>query len=123
MRYPPSLPVQVKARAFVAGNGELGVHPRDVPAFLAACRSDGFDLLGWELWIVRHRWDGSLGRPVPAAGAWCGVVPLKHGGAPAVVGGEGDQAEIERQLEAADFEAEVDAVWLPDLRVSFTLAG
>ncbi|HEV7353472.1 MAG TPA: hypothetical protein VGN74_10135 [Brevundimonas sp.] len=80
-------------------------------------------MLGWELWIVRHRWDGPLGRPIPAAGAWCGVVPLKRGGAPAVIGGEGDKAEIERQLEAADFEAEVEAVWLPHLRVNFTLAG
>lgn len=123
MTSPPSLPVHVKARAFVASNGELGVHPRDVPAFLTACRSDGLDVLGWELWIVGHRWDGPLNRPVPAAGAWCGTVPLKRGRRPAVIAGDGDADEIERKLAAVRFEEEVQAAWRPHVRVNVTLGG
>jgi hypothetical protein len=54
MMFPPSLPDYVKARAFRATNGELGIMPGDAGAFLDACRSDGVEVLGWELWIVDH---------------------------------------------------------------------
>lgn len=119
--YPPSLPDDVKARAFRAGNGELGIHPADAPVFLAACRSDRVEARGWELWIVDHEWDFGSGLPVPANGRWCGLIPVKDGDVPAVIGGRGNLDETERQLAASDLEAEVQAAWLAYVRVNFNL--
>ena len=119
--FPPSLSDDVKARAFRAGNGELGILPADAPIFLAACRSDGVEVLGWELWVVGHSWDFDSNLPVPAEGLWCGGIPVNDGDVPAVIGGEGDADETERQLAATDLESEVQAAWLPHVRVNFTL--
>ena len=119
--YPPSLPDHVKARAFRSGNGELGILPADASVFLAACRSDGVEVLGWELWLVNHSWDFESNLPVPADGMRCGGIPVNDGDVPAVIGGEGDVGETERQLAGTDLESEVQAAWLPHVRVNFTL--
>lgn len=121
MLYPPSIPDDVKARAFVANNGELGILPTDAFNFLAACRSDNVSVLGWELWLVDHAWHLEDNNPVKTKGAWCGGIPVNRGEVPAIIGGEGDVDETERQLAAMDLEAEVQPRWLPYIRVNFTL--
>ena len=123
MLYPPSLPADVKARAFHAKNGELGIFLTDTAAFLAACRSDSVVLLGWELWLVNHGWSTKTNLPVPAEGLWCGGIPVNDGHVPAVIGGQGDVDETERQLGATDLDSEVQAAWLPNVRVNFTIDG
>ena len=121
MMFPPSLPEDVKARAFRANNGEFGILPTDTGAFLQACRSDRVQVLGWELWIVDHRWDADTNWPAPAPGSWDGGVPVPDSDIPAVIGGEGDVNETERQIASFDFETAVRRVWLPHVRVNFTL--
>ena len=56
MLYPPSLSAEIRARAFRAMNGELGIRPEDVGAFLDICDSDGIEVLGWEAWVADHAW-------------------------------------------------------------------
>lgn len=121
MMHPPSLPDAVRTRAFRASNGELGIFPADAPAFLDACRSDGVQVLGWELWIIDHDWGSETNAPAPISGSWCGGVPVQSHAIPAVVGGDGDVDETERQLTALDLDAEVLPAWLPYVRVNFTL--
>jgi hypothetical protein len=115
--FPPSLPQAVIARAFRARNGELGVRLADTSLFLDACRTSGVDVVGWELWIVDHRW-ALDNTPAPATGEWCGGIPID--GDATVVGGEGDADEAERQLPAFEVEG-VDAAWRPHVRVNFAL--
>lgn len=121
MMFPPSLPSDVKARAFRASNGELGIALADVVAFLDACRSDKVRVLGWELWVVDHRWDAETNWPAPEPGAWGGGVPGPDGDIPAVIGGEGDVDETTRQIASIDVEKEVRSDWIPHVRVNFTL--
>ena len=120
MDYPPSLSEDVKRRAFLADNGEIGVPPADAGSFLDACRADSVEVLGWELWVVNHVW-GLDNSPVAAAGCWCGGIPMQGADFPAVVCGDGDGDETLRQLTAFDF-SEVQVAWLPHVRVNFTLA-
>lgn len=98
MMYPPSLPDDVKTRAFCATNGELGVLPADAPSFLEACRADRVEVYGWELWVVDHRRDFKTNALVPAIGIWDGGIPMRAYDVPAVVGGDGDVDEVEGQL-------------------------
>jgi hypothetical protein len=121
MMCPPSFPKDMEARAFRAGNGELGIPPDDTSFFLAACRSDGVMVLGWELWLVDHEWDFTADSPVPAMGSWCGGIPVQGSDVLAVIGGDGDVDETERQLTSLNWKAEVEPVWLPHIRVNFTL--
>jgi hypothetical protein len=123
MMYPPSLSDDLKARAFRASNGELGILPADAPSFLAACRSDNVEVLGWELWVIDHQWGVEPNSPVPAKGSWCGGIPMQGSDVPAVVCGEGDVDETERQLGSVDLDVEVMPAWLPQVRVNFTLDG
>ena len=120
--YPPSLADDVKARAFRATNGELGVLPSDAASFLAACRDDGVEVLGWELWVVDHQWGLENNSPVPSKGSWCGGIPIQDHVVPAVIGGSGNADKTEDQLAALDLSAEVQQEWLPYVRVNFTLA-
>jgi hypothetical protein len=122
MMYPPSLPEDVKARAFLATNGELGILPADASSFLSACRADGVKALGWELWLVHHAW-GEDGAPIAAAGLWCGGIPVRSETIPAVIGGTGNADETERQLIVSELSAEVKPDWLPHVRINFTLAN
>jgi len=121
MMYPPSLPEGVRERAFRASNGELGILPADASAYLAACRSDGVEVLGWELWIVDHYDSPDGNDPIPAKGSWCGSIPVVYGDVHAIIGGEGDIDETERQLSSTHLAAEVQTMWLPYVRVNFTL--
>lgn len=79
MSQPPSLPRALAKRSFHAKNGGLGILPSDAPAFLKACDKDGIRVLGWELWIVDHRWDFKKNKPVKSSGDWCGGIPTKDG--------------------------------------------
>jgi hypothetical protein len=79
MSLPPSLPRALEKRSFHAKSGELGILPSDAPAFLKACDKDGIRVLGWELWIVDHRWDFKKNKPVSSPGDWCGGIPNKGG--------------------------------------------
>lgn len=121
MMCPPSLPNEVRARAFCATNGELGVLPADALSFLDACRADGVKVLGWELWVANHRWDPKSKCLVSATGQWDGGVPMRAHDVPALVGGEGDVDAVARQLASLSFEDEVQVAWLPHIRVNFTL--
>ncbi|WP_312165822.1 hypothetical protein [Phenylobacterium sp.] len=121
MMHPPSLPDEVKARAFLATNGELGICLADVRSFLNACRADRVEVFGWELWVVNHTW-GAENDPIPAGGLWCGGIPLRDQAIPAVVGGSGDLAETERQLASFSVTDEVQRDWISHVRVNFTLA-
>jgi hypothetical protein len=123
MMYPPSLPADVKERAFHAANGELGILPDDAASFLASCRADGIEVLGWELWVVDHAWRSGTNGPVPAIGLWCGGIPVRAHDVPAVIGGEGNADETGHQLAAMDLRTEVHPEWLPHVRVNFTLDG
>ena len=120
--FPPSLPEDLNARAYHATNGELGVLPVDATSFLRVCKQDGVEVLGWELWVVDHTWEAETNGPVPACGLWCGGIPLQSEQLPAVVGGTGNLEDTARQLAAFDFEADVQPLWLPYVRVNFTLA-
>ena len=96
--------------------------PDDVAFFLAACREDRVDLLGWELWVVDHASGERFNGPVAAPGLWCGGVPVRGQDIPAVYGFEGDADQVERQLATLNLAAEVLPEWLPHVRVNFTLA-
>jgi hypothetical protein len=122
MMFPSSLPEDVKARALIASNGEIGVLPADASSFLRACEQDGVEVLGWELWVVDHAWGTETNGPVQSSGLWCGGIPLQSGPLPAVVGGTGNLEETARQLEAFKFANQVQPIWLPHIRVNFTLA-
>jgi hypothetical protein len=121
MMSPPSLPKIVKDRAFRAHNGELGVLLADTRVFLDACRSDRVRVLGWELWVVNHRWDSETNRPVPEPGSWGGGIPVVDHEGPAVIGGDGDVDETGRQIASIDFKKEVRSDWLSHVRVNFAL--
>ena len=119
--FPPSLPEDVKARAFRAHNGEFGLLLTDTTAFLTACRSDKVRVLGWEAWIVDHRWDLDTNWPVPAPGSWSGGVPVTDQDLPAVITYSGDVDQTERQIASIDFNKEVRSAWLAHIRVNFTI--
>jgi hypothetical protein len=121
MMFPPNLPQEVRARAFIAENGELGILPDDANAFLDACRTDGATVLGWELWVVDHIWGTNTNGPVPARRSWCGGVPMRGQSLPAVGRGDGDIEETSAQLTALDLDA-IEPIWLPFIRINFTLA-
>jgi hypothetical protein len=118
--FPPSFPRAAFNRAFAAPNGELGVLPSDAETFLDACDRDGVGVLGWELWLVDHRWGASTGLPVQSDGEWCGGIPLTTASVPAICGGEGDSCESRRQLAELPWR-EIEPLWLPFVRVNFTL--
>ncbi|WP_260599627.1 hypothetical protein [Sphingomonas endolithica] len=121
MLWPPSLDPVIRSQAFHATNGELGLLPEDATSFVAACREDRVEVLGWELWVVDHAWGQQSNWPVPAPGLWCGGIPVKGRNNPAVYGFDGDADEAERQLTSRDLLSEVLREWLPHVRVNFTL--
>jgi len=78
-------------------------------------------VLGWELWVVDHRWDAETSWPAPEAGSWGSGIPVVNHEVPIVIGGDGDVDEIGRQIASIDFETEVRSDWLSRIRVNFTL--
>jgi hypothetical protein len=134
--YPPSLDLQVVARSFIAGNGELGVLPQDVATFVEACRRDGFAVLGWEMWLADYRfWRGGQ---VRATGSWDGLIPCKGDDSLSLVGGDvhGVPGEpwapwapyVDRSVEETLDQigrfsiSEVEDEYVSDVRYNFTLS-
>ena len=93
MLFPSSLPEHILSRSFRARNGELGVLLSDAGQFLDAYEASGVLVLGWEAWIINHRWDMSP-TPKPAPGSWCGLIPGKNSDVLSVIGGSGDEATV-----------------------------
>lgn len=89
--------------------------------FLAACRKDRVQLLGWELWVVDHVWSQQLNGRVPAPKLRCGGIPVQGHNSTAVYECDGDADEAERQLASLDLSSEVLPEWLPHVRINFTL--
>ena len=122
MLFPPSLSPEIRARAFHAVNGELGLLPEDAMAFLDACHADDVEVLGWDLWLVDHAFYAAAKAPIKAAGSWCGFIPLHGDPLPAVVAGSGDLAATREQIGRLDLNRLVEAPWRPYVRVNVTLA-
>ena len=106
---PPSLPVEVRERAFTSRNGELGLLLSDACAFLSACGNDGVEVLGWELWLID-----------PALGQWTGLLPMVGSATPGVFSFDADTSTSERQLAELDL-SQIEPSVLPCIRVNFTL--
>ena len=121
MLYPPSLSLDILTRTFRAHDGELGLLPADVPAFLDACQADGVGVRGWDLWLVDHAFDASARAPKFAEGFWCGLIPLRSDPLPAVVPGIGDLARTRAQIAEIEFDLMIDSLWLRYIRVNITL--
>jgi hypothetical protein len=98
MNYPPSLPKDVLMRSFVALNGEIGILIEDAPKFLQICADDHLDILGWEMWLVDHVFDGESQRPISSLGNWCGLIPLRSSSSLALVGGSGGRIETAKEI-------------------------
>jgi hypothetical protein len=109
MMSPPSLPAEVRERAFTARNGELGLLLSDASAFLSACRADGLEVLGWELWLVD-----------PLSRQWTGLLPVRGSANPGAFSFESDASTSEQQIAELDLN-QIDASVLPCIRVNFTL--
>jgi hypothetical protein len=121
MLFPPSLPEEVLARSFRSGNGELGLVPGDVPAFLDACERDGAQLLGWEFWIADHQPNDGFTRPEPAPGVWFGGIPMIDSPLPNIIQGDGNLADIRRELPMIRKHlAQVHPDWAAHVRINFT---
>jgi hypothetical protein len=121
MFYPPSLSLDILTRSFRAMNGELGMLPTDVPAFLDACQADRIRVRGWDLWLVDHSFDASTTAPKIAQGSWYGLIPLRADPLPAVVAGTGDLASTRAQIAELEFDLMIDAVWRPYIRVNIAI--
>jgi hypothetical protein len=119
--FPPSLSPDIISRAFRAVNGEFGVLPADVMAFLDACQAKGIRVLGWELWLVDHKFDAGAERPVRSSGSWCGLIPLRGETLPAVIAGSGDLATTRKQIAALDLDGMIDPLWRAAIRINITL--
>jgi hypothetical protein len=109
MMSPPSLPLEVRERAFTATNGELGLLLSDASAFLSACRADNVEVLGWELWLVD-----------PFSRQWTGLLPMVGSATPGVFSFDSDASTSEKQLAELDLN-QIEASVLPCIRVNFTL--
>jgi hypothetical protein len=90
---------------------------------LAACRSDGAKVLGWELWVVDHDCDFAANLVIPAPGWWCALIPVQDDTERNVISGDGGVDEAEEQLALVDMNAEIQPAWLSFIRVNFTLAA
>lgn len=109
MMHPPSLAPEIKERSFHSTNGELGLLPSDVPAFIDACEQDNIPLLGWEAWIVDHVFDGT--KLMRSPGAWSGFIPIA--GKFVIYGGPSPREEIRA--------ARCDSEWYSHLRFNVTI--
>jgi hypothetical protein len=121
MSYPPSLSLEILARAFRGASGEHAVRPADAKAFLDACEADGVGVRGWELWLVDHAFDAGTKGPRRSVGAWCGLIPLRAQALPAIIGGSGDLAATRQQITALDLDGMIDEPWRADIRIHITL--
>lgn len=107
MPHPPSLPQSVADRSFRARNGELGLTREDALTYLAACATDGIEVLGWELWLIDHNW-GFSGEPAEfMPGVWTGAIPRHDAPGTSIFGGTGDLACTRREIAEFDIEGSV----------------
>jgi hypothetical protein len=122
MHYPPSLPKEVLSRSFRARNGELGILPDDLDAFLAACRTDQVEILRWELWLVDHQTEPFDGEVLKALGRWTGLIPARSAAAPTgVFGGDRNSCASSAEITALTPFDRVEPRWHPYLRYNFLL--
>jgi hypothetical protein len=116
---PPSLKPDVIDRSWLDSNGELGVRPEDVNAFLEACERDHIPVLGWEMWLIDNQWDGRDGAE-PCSGQWTGLIPATKGGT-CVWSGDGDVIATRRDIATLEWKAAVPVDLHPRIRLNFTL--
>jgi hypothetical protein len=116
---PPSLEACVIDRSWLASNGELGVRPEDVNAFLDACEGDRIPVLGWEMWLIDHQWDGRDGAD-RCFGQWTGLIPATEGGT-CVWHGDGDVTTTRKEIATLEWKAAVPEDLHPRIRLNFTL--
>jgi hypothetical protein len=118
-QYPPSLDPSVLERSWRAKNGELGVLPADINAFLDACDRDYVPVLGWEIWLIDHQWDGRDGAD-SATGEWTGLIPRPDRGT-CTWTGEGDAAATRREIATLDWTQNIPSHLHPLVRFNFTV--
>ncbi len=116
---PPSLDPDVIDRSWRASNGEMGIRPDDVNAFLDACERDLVPVLGWEMWLIDHQWDGRDGAET-CSGHWTGLIPAKTGGT-CVWYGDGDVTATRKDIATLKWEAAVPEDLHPRIRLNFAL--
>src|SRR5262249_4593751 len=104
---PPLCPLTSFAARFSPPTARPAFGPSAAEAFLQACETDGIEVLGWEAWIVHHRWDFDANWPRPAYGSWCGLFPTESHGE--LVGGTGDAGAARREI--AEFTLEPGWAW------------
>jgi hypothetical protein len=119
MLFPPSLPPEIRVRAFRAMNGELGIRAEDVEAFLDICDADGVDVLGWELWLADHAWVAPA-RVDYVPGSWSGGIPGRDGHPPAVAMADGNSHAARAAIARLSLDWVEPAV-APYLRFNFAL--
>jgi hypothetical protein len=98
-------------------NGELGIMPEDVNAFLDICDADGVAVLGWETWVVDHAWVAPT-RVDYAPGSWSGGIPGRDGHRPAPASGDSHAVRLAIGHLSLDW---VDPAARPYLRFNFAL--
>jgi hypothetical protein len=96
--------------------------PEDAIAFLEACAADHAEVLGWELWLIDHRWDNAARAPTPAPGIWCGLIPVEGTSVPAVFQGSGDCEQTRLEISRLDL-GDIALQYCDYIRINFTLAG
>lgn len=119
MNFPPSLAADIHGRCFRATNGELGVRPEDVAAFLDACDADAIAVLGWEIWLADHAWVAPT-RVDHAPGSWSGGIPRRDGQPPQIATNDGDSQAARAAIRGLSFDW-VEPSARPYLRFNFAL--
>lgn len=121
MYWPRFLPEHVLIGSFRARNGELGVLRSDVEAFLDACQADGIEVSGWEVWLADHAIAPDWKGPVPAAGSWCGLIPIQGRPGLSVLGGNGNRAQVRRQIATDTMLDRIEPSWTEFVRINFSV--
>lgn len=116
---PPSLNRSIIDRSWIDSNGEIGLLPPDVDAFLDACEREKVPVLGWEMWLIDHCWDERSGAE-PAKGQWTGLIPSIDGQT-CVWSGEGDAAVTRSDIARLEWRSEVPQELHPYVRFNVTL--
>ncbi|WP_155956409.1 hypothetical protein [Rhizobium sp. CF080] len=125
MFWPPSLAKDILDRSFRSLNGELGINPIDVEAFLRTCEADNVELLGWELWLVDHICSPDGDEPQRKDKTLWGAIPswaLITGAHSMVFSGSGSISEIRAEIASLGLENKIKYQWLEHVRFNFTLA-
>jgi hypothetical protein len=116
---PRSLDRLILERSWLAGSGELGILPDDVNGYLDACEFDEISVLGWEMWLIEHQWDGDGGAEI-VRGMWTGLVPHVQGGT-CCWQGSADAPTTRAQIAKLEWRNAVPTQLHPWVRFNFTL--